>query len=249
MRWRWRLRLRAGEGFRDYCVRCCTGARRQRLLCLGGTAGNIFSLPPHADAIPLAPTVQPSELLLPMLMASAAVTDGETVYVAGGYNPDPEYTTDGLYAISDIGSPTGSAITMLDPLPRPLCFAAADLDARGRLWLAGGGDSPYRHARVFDEVLLFDAASGEAASVVGRLQAARCGAALAADCRTSVLYSVGGYGGGAVHRDTVETLTPTLTITITITITITLTLTLTNHHKVCSTSALWRPSTRRRVRQ
>ena len=96
-------------------------------------------------------------------------------------------------------------------LPAARCFAGAACDGGGRLWIAGGGDTPCRGANCFRAIEYArpesvavaaprgDSAGGSRAgwTVAGQMSEPRCGLTVAADARTSLLYLCGGYSGGA----------------------------------------------------
>ena len=215
LRWTWRLRKLATESFRGYCFRCSRAAQRQCLLFLGGSEeldkGHLL----HSDVFALAASgsERPSQWLAPpahlasgsVVIAPAAATSGSTLFVAGGLHAVKEEDPEPL---SEVVAMWPERVIALCELPRAACFGAADVDAHGRLWLTGGGDSIYRGAHVFDDVCMLDLSEGVSPqpqwAAAGKLQRARCGHALAADARTTALWQVGGYGGGQRYEDTIE---------------------------------------------
>ena len=213
LRWHWRVRVRTGEAALDYCIRCVDAARRHRLVFVGGctpflAAANTVHFWKPCGKLPI--DCGHRQLVHPhtptLYEAPAAASSGKYLYMAGGLDDEEEPTN----TACQLGP---ASLTPLPHLPRGLCFGALDVDADDRrLWLAGGGSSVYRGAQVFDHVHLLMLPHPERPppllpvtwGVVGRLRSPRCGHALAADCRTTLLYSVGGYGGGALYHDTIE---------------------------------------------
>ena len=204
-RWRWRLRKRDNEGVVDFCARCAR-APQQQIYFLGGENGkgpvrSVDAFIPQTREMTIGVTSD-----VGCRIASAAGTDGMNLFLLGGLDE----TDQPVSLVTD-----HRRCNAMPALPHALCFGAADFDASGRLWFSGGGDSPYRGARVESTVLVLDDLQWR---VAGHLHVPRCGHALAYDGRTSIVYSAGGYGGGrpdGVHsyrssadggyHDTVET--------------------------------------------
>lgn len=219
--WRWRVRLLVGESHREYCRRCYAAIRSQRIMLIGGAPYPDNFGAPYTGYSPWDEYQVDDGCMKPdpqmarphkILSACAAASDGKILYRICGYDDDEDEACARCMAVD---SSTMSELACPD-YPQALCFAAADVDASRRLWLTGGGDSIYRGASVSDAVrflscspdsLPIDGIPGDPPQWVsgGRLQAPRCGHAIATDCRTSVLYNVGGYGGGLTYHDTVET--------------------------------------------
>ena len=108
-----------------------------------------------------------------------------------------------------IMSPAESALPHLPDLDEPRVFAAATIDAAGRLWVIGGGDAMTRGAHCYNTIVTIDPHAAEPIwQPFGGppLVAPRCGLSLAADGRHHKLYLVGGYSGGTSYQDTVEIL-------------------------------------------
>ncbi|KAL1496053.1 hypothetical protein AB1Y20_014682 [Prymnesium parvum] len=88
------------------------------------------------------------------------------------------------------------------------CPAAVSLGEWGRgaaaFLVAGGGESMFRHARVYETVELYDLAAGSGRAFPS-LGVARCAHSLAVSARGHV-YATGGYGGGLSYLSSVESL-------------------------------------------
>ncbi|EOD24521.1 hypothetical protein EMIHUDRAFT_206488 [Emiliania huxleyi CCMP1516] len=179
----WRLRRRESETDRELCVRA--NARRQRIAVFGGSFRSPLYTHDMYDVArqewlpsPFLFTTYPRD-------ASALASDGATVALLGGWGG-----TRAVRAV-EAASLTEEARSWkrLTPLPRRLCFGAAQMDASGRLWFAGGG------------VLHLD---GGAWREAGELVSPRCGLAVAADARSSSFFALGGYAGGTRYLSTAE---------------------------------------------
>ena len=224
-RWRWRMRLREGETYRDFCQRSFVEAREhERILFIGGMGRLGGCLRSHGSFKPRSRVhfeFDGSDFHQDAVAAAAAAaTDGHRLYLVGGCDPIGEEA-----AVPHVADFPRQRFTT--PLPVALCCGAADVGMRGELWFTGGGSSMYRGARVeacirlledpLAHSVLFSGGVGEedegappgspvrpppppgpsaAWRTVAELQRPRCGHALAYDGRTTQLYSVGGYGGG-----------------------------------------------------
>lgn len=164
--------------------------------------------------------------------AAAVASDGSTVFALGGWGisddleawdgpNDPAYaasrSVERLYWSNPRLEPGGGEVwdeVVNLRLDEGRCFPAAACDGCGRLWVAGGGDSPCRGATTLGSVAWADCTpeafcdeqslGGLAAwHEAGQLKVARCGLSLAADARRPELVLVGGYSGGPTD-DTYE---------------------------------------------
>ena len=131
----WRLRRRESETGRELCVRA--NARRQRIAVFGGSCTVGSPLYTHDMYDVARQEWLPSPFLFTTYPrdASALASDGATVALLGGWGG-----TRAVRAV-EAASLTEEARSWkrLTPLPRRLCFGAAQMDASGRLWFAGGG--------------------------------------------------------------------------------------------------------------
>jgi hypothetical protein len=197
-RWRWRLRLREGETARDFCKRSHAGTKEHFIQFVGGTKANGDVASEVFSRLMFAPRKRQWELMkivYPVHAAAALGSDGTNVCAVGGFNGQ-ELPTATVYHWAE------GRTRHYPALPGPLCSGSADVDSRRQLWFTGGASSIYRGASVEKtiQVLPLGNVRGPWAAdrwaTVGALQLPRCGHVLAHDGRTSLLYSVGGYGGG-----------------------------------------------------
>jgi hypothetical protein len=191
-RWHWRLRAHDAEGPREFCARSHAGAQEQRLLFIGDISSpshsvDAFSPRTRTFSEPAASPRDDSAGQATSAGAVAVGSNGTEVCVVGGYAEERPLSLATHY----------SQRHPLPALPRALCFGAAHVDSSNRLWHAGGGSSIFRGAAVEASVQMLPPGQVAAQWVsAGHLCLPRCGHALASDGRTSLLYSVGGYGGG-----------------------------------------------------
>jgi hypothetical protein len=163
----WRLRLREGDNPREMCLRARSALVHQRILLLGGCDGK-------ADALSLCESYDvrsgnwvTEEPLTIERDAPAVACDGSSITLLGGWDgaegaistvEQARFDGDCSSADGGIGlrgrpeRRIGGMWSRLPPLPRPLCFGAADVDAHLRLFFVGGGSSIYRGAECSKEV-------------------------------------------------------------------------------------------------
>lgn len=192
-RWRWRLRLREEETSRAFSGRCYKTEQSQRILFIGG-----HEVGPRVDSFEIRTRIMRQEPDLAYnISACAAATNGKTVYLVGGNKNDEPYNEVITYR---------GVQESLPVLAETNVYGAADMDSRGRLWLVGGGTSMYQGAQIYTyvKVLSLDETTPQWMEA-GHLAQPRCGHALAYDVRNSMMYTIGGYGGGTLFHDTVET--------------------------------------------
>jgi hypothetical protein len=163
----WRLRVREGDHPREMCLRARSALVNQRIVLLGGCNGS-------ADALSLCESYdvrsgewRSEEPLTVERDAPAVACDGSSITLFGGWDGADSATStveqawfgrdhtsanDGGVGSRRADGRIGGAWTGLTPLPQPLCFGAADVDANRRLFFVGGGSSIYRGAECSREV-------------------------------------------------------------------------------------------------
>lgn len=163
----WRLRAREGDSPREMCLRARSALVNQRICLLGGCDGS-------ADAMSLCESFDvrsgnwfTEEPLTVQRDAPAVACDGSSITLFGGWDgadgaistvERAQFDGDCRGADGGIGvhrrpdGRIGGTWSRLPPLPQPLCFGAADVDANLRLFFVGGGSSIYRGAECSGEV-------------------------------------------------------------------------------------------------
>ena len=94
------------------------------------------------------------------------------------------------------------------------CGCSAALDLRGRIFVAGGGESMYKSARAWDSVEWLEENTGQDPGGGGAdvwrqgpaMSQARCALGFAVSYLTDHLFAAGGYGGGDLYHDSAERL-------------------------------------------
>lgn len=227
----WLLRCAVDETPLQYCKRVHLSVPREYIVAVGGDEGLSIGGPPGValfdpryNAWSDADVTAPGWPSVPQLEAvrnapcAAVDTASGWMYVVGGFDNAEEEAMASVEVFSgsraiNPGAQWDVTGTIVPPLPEGRCFAAAACDGQGMLFTFGGGDIMSRGARVTKSIvrLELDPNLGKneddtepAWEEVGELIEARCGAALAADARSSLVYLCGGYGGGHQYHQTVE---------------------------------------------
>eukprot|EP00326_Haptolina_ericina_P032202 CAMPEP_0181240202 /NCGR_PEP_ID=MMETSP1096-20121128/40388_1 /TAXON_ID=156174 ORGANISM="Chrysochromulina ericina, Strain CCMP281" /NCGR_SAMPLE_ID=MMETSP1096 /ASSEMBLY_ACC=CAM_ASM_000453 /LENGTH=454 /DNA_ID=CAMNT_0023336043 /DNA_START=27 /DNA_END=1393 /DNA_ORIENTATION=- len=86
----------------------------------------------------------------------------------------------------------------------PRCCPAAAAIGEGRFLVTGGGESMYRHSKVYRTVEIYSLTGGSFPDFP-QLQVARCAHSLAVAANGTV-YATGGYGGGLSYLSSIEAL-------------------------------------------
>lgn len=89
-------------------------------------------------------------------------------------------------------------------LPERVCYGAATMTLTGDIMHMGGGNTPFRGARVFDHSYLYSQSRKQWQSgVIGKMNEVRCGHSALTMLDGKVM-AIGGYGGEMLYYDSVE---------------------------------------------
>ena len=222
----WLLRHREADAPVALYQRAHCGVVSERLVCIGGDEGGSMIFHAGSSVISFDMRTQVWEDLPNLRRArnapcAAADTAAGVIYTAGGWCDDEDGSLDSTDSLSVPrvgGNDTVCAPRQwyanedwrwdaAAPLSSARCFGAALCDGSGRLWVCGGGDALSRGAYCSKAIEACSEPREPSAQFesMGEMIEPRCGLALAADARSSVLYLVGGYSGGMSYQNTVET--------------------------------------------
>ena len=131
--------------------------------------------------------------------------EGASLCAVGGRSSGPYgYPLASVERLACGGGGGGGAWAAAPPMATARCCLGAAFDDAGRLLVAGGAESMYKHAAVHASAEVY-APGADAWAPLPPLGAARCAHSLALSA-AGTAYAVGGYGGGLTYLASVECL-------------------------------------------